>query len=298
MAAAAVYHGNHNNPPRQELRLKSISKDITVDGDSPVAIDARTDTGRSRELAQRTSLPLCQSDGECATFTYLLTWLGDDGHATPMLALRDTSGGSGDPLWVDFIAGKMGHRRQFGGGRGQPLARAMGLKGGANPHIVDATAGLGRDGFVLASLGARVTLLERSPVMAALLADGLERARQHPETRTIVDNHLQLVNTDAIAWLRQCPAQERPEVVYLDPMYPHRSKSALVKKEMRALRAMVGDDTDAPALLAAALGCAKKRVVVKRPKGAAPLAGPKPGGEIASKNTRYDLYPGRGVTEC
>ncbi len=185
----------------------------------------------------------------------------------------------------------MGHRRRFGGGRGQPLARAMGLKGGANPVIVDATAGLGRDGFVLASLGARVTLLERSPVMAALLTDGLDRARRHDETRIIADNHLQLVNTDAAQWLQQCPLQERPDVVYLDPMYPHRSKSALVKKEMRALRAMVGDDMDAPALLAAALDCAKKRVVVKRPKGAPPLAGPKPSGDIASKNTRYDLYP-------
>jgi 16S rRNA (guanine1516-N2)-methyltransferase len=74
-------------------------------------------------------------------------------------------------------------------------------------------------------------------------------------------------------------------------MYPHRSKSALVKKEMRALRALVGDDEDASQLLAAALGCARKRVVVKRPKGAAPLAGPRPGSCVASKNTRYDLYP-------
>ena len=267
--------------------MNPIPKDVTP---ATLAVDGRNEAERSHRLAEQLGLPLCHAGGNCAAFDFLLVYLAAKGSASPVLALHDTSGGSGDPLWVDFITGKMGHRRQFGGGRGQPLARAMGLKGGANPHIVDATAGLGRDGFVLASLGARVTLLERSPVMAALLTDGLERARQHPETRTIVNNHLQLVNTDATAWLRQCPPQERPEVVYLDPMYPHRSKSALVKKEMRALRAMVGDDADTPALLAAALDCAKKRVVVKRPKGAAPLAGPKPGGEITSKNTRYDLY--------
>jgi len=250
--------------------LDPISKNVTIRATGQLAIDARNDTTCSRKLALQLGLPLCRSDQDCGAFTYLLTWLTDSGDAGAPLALWDTSGGSGDPLWVDFVGGKMGHRRRFGGGRGQPLARAMGLKGGTDPVIVDATAGLGRDGFVLASLGARVTLLERSPVMAALLA--------------------QLVNTDAAQWLQQCPVQERPDVVYLDPMYPHRSKSALVKKEMRALRAMVGDDVDAPALLNAALDCAKKRVVVKRPKGAPPLAGPKPSGDIASKNTRYDLY--------
>ncbi len=257
-----------------------------------LAIDGRNETGRGHRLAERFGLPLCLAGDDCTAFDFLLVYLAVKENTPPVLALRDTSGGNGNPLWVDFIAGKMGHRRRFGGGRGQPLARAMGLKGGASPHIVDATAGLGRDGFVLASLGARVTLLERSPVMAALLDDGLERARQHPATRLIVDDHLQLVHTDAATWLRQCPPRDRPEVVYLDPMYPHRSKRALVKKEMRALRAMVGDDADAPALLAAALACAKKRVVVKRPKGAPPLDGPKPAGEVASKNTRYDIYGG------
>ncbi len=271
--------------------MHPIFENVTTRATGQLAIDTRNDSKRSRELALRLGLPLCRSDQDCGTFTYLLTWLADSRNANAPLALWDISGNSGDPLWVDFVGGKIGHRRRFGGGRSQPLARAMGLKGGANPIIVDATAGLGRDSFVLASLGARVTLLERSPVIAALLADGLDRARQHDETRIIADKHLQLVNTDATQWLQQCPPQERPDVVYLDPMYPHRSKSALVKKEMRALRAMVGDDMDAPALLAAALGCAKKRVVVKRPKGAPLLAGPKPSADIASKNTRYDLYP-------
>ncbi len=273
--------------------MKTLTRDPS--GNDTIAIDARADDVRSRELAQQLGLPLCQSDEECGAYAYLLTYLTNGKHPIPPLALRDTSGDSGAPLWVDFVGGKMGHRRQFGGGRGQPLARAMGLKGGANPRIVDATAGLGRDGFVLASLGAQVTLLERSPVMAALLADGLARARRHPETGPIAANNLSLVNTDAAAWLRKCPARERPDVIYLDPMYPHRSKSALVKKEMRALRAMVGDDADAPALLATALDCARKRVVVKRPKSAPPLHGPRPSGEVASKNTRYDLYAGEGV---
>ena len=127
------------------------------------------------------------------------------------------------------------------------------------------------------------------------MTDALERGRLDPELAPII-NRMHLVQADAIAWLAQCPANEKPDVVYLDPMYPHRSKSALVKKEMRFLRALVGDDEDAQQLLKAALDCARKRVVVKRPKGAPEIGEPsedhkKPSSAVPSKNTRYDLYP-------
>ncbi len=252
-----------------------------------LAVDARQAPAQARTLAEELGLPLCDSDARCLGYDYLL---GHPPAANGALALQDTRGEAATPLWIDFVGGRMGHRRRFGGGRGQPLARAMGFKGGETPRIVDATAGLGRDAFVLANLGAEVTLLERSPVLAALLADGLARAAAEPELAPVVQR-MRLIHTAAADWLRACPAEARPTVVYLDPMYPHRQKSALVKKEMRALRALVGDDADAPQLLAAALDCASRRVVVKRPKGAAPLAGPVPAAAVASKNTRYDLYP-------
>lgn len=157
--------------------------------------------------------------------------------------------------------------------------------------MVDATAGLGRDAFILASLGARVTMIERSPVLAALLEDGLRRLEADTALSALVQ--LRLVHANAIAWLQQQATDpaHRPQVVYLDPMYPHRSKSALVKKEMRALRALVGDDDDAAQLLQAARQCALQRVVVKRPKGAPLLDANRPSGNVQSKNTRYDIYP-------
>ena len=102
----------------------------------------------------------------------------------------------GKPLKVDFTAGKVAHRRQFGGGRGQLVAKACGLSGGITPSVVDATAGLGRDAFVLASLGAEVLMIERVPAIAALLEDGLTRARQHPETAEIAAR-MQLMPGDA-----------------------------------------------------------------------------------------------------
>ncbi|MBF3116629.1 class I SAM-dependent methyltransferase, partial [Pseudomonas aeruginosa] len=88
---------------------------------------------------------------------------------------------------------------------------------------------------------------------------------------------------------------EAPQVIYLDPMFPHRDKSALVKKEMRLFRPLVGDDLDAPALLQAALALASHRVVVKRPRKAPIIEGPKPGYSLEGKSSRYDIYPKKAL---
>ena len=197
------------------------------------------------------------------------------------------------PVYVDFVGGKAGHRRQFGGGRGQPMAKAVGLKTGINPHILDATAGFGRDSFVFASLGCHVTMVEQNPIIAALLADGLQRGQAHDDETAEICQRMTLINADSGAYLQSMAEQHdtsAPDVIYLDPMYPHRNKSAQVKKEMRLFQLLLGEPGDNRELLSAALSCAKKRVVVKRPKGAEELPGPRPSMAISSKNTRYDVY--------
>lgn len=206
------------------------------------------------------------------------------------LQLVDREEPSSGAVVVDFVGGAVGHRRRFGGGRGQPIAKAVGLKGGASPSVVDATGGLGRDAFVLASLGCQVTLLERSPVVAALLEDGLSRAARDEEIGAWVSERLRLVHADAVEWMNDLQDGAFPEVVYLDPMFPHRRKSALVKKEMRLLQHLLGGDEDADALLPAALRIARKRVVVKRPDYAPDLAGMHPSMRITSKKNRFDVY--------
>jgi 16S rRNA (guanine1516-N2)-methyltransferase len=155
---------------------------------------------------------------------------------------------------------------------------------------MDATAGLGRDAFVLACHGCKVMMLERNPVIAALLADGLERAESDPEIGAMVRERMILQRGDSLTELTRLPPELYSEVVYLDPMYPHRGKSALVKKEMRLLRALVGDDEDSGQLLTAALKVAGKRVVVKRPATAPPLPGPKPDLDFKTKSHRFDIY--------
>jgi len=195
------------------------------------------------------------------------------------------------PIYVDFTAGQVAHRRQFGGGKGQTIAKAVGLNRMPPPVILDATAGMGKDAFVFASLGARVILMERSPVSAALLSDGLERALFDDEISDII-KRMSLVFGDARLLKPDSDLilNKAPDVIYLDPMFPHRKKSALVKKEMLAFQSLIGDDNDSNELLDVSRTLAKKRVVVKRPIKAPWLNNQKPSLSMKMKKHRFDIY--------
>ncbi len=214
------------------------------------------------------------------------------------LAIAGDPARYGKPLSADFVAGQAGHRRRFGGGRGQLVAKACGLAKGVTPSVVDATAGLGRDAFVLAGLGAEVLMLERVPAIAALLEDALVRASADRDVAEIVARmRLRRVDAGDSRALLAAVEESRfaPQVIHLDPMFPHRDKSALVKKEMRLFRELAGDDDDAPRLLEAALDVATHRVAVKRPRKAPPIAGPRPAHTLEAKTSRYDLYVHRSL---
>lgn len=189
------------------------------------------------------------------------------------------------PLVIDFTTGSVAHRRQFGGGRGQALPKAIGMKGGKTPFVVDATAGLGRDSFLMASLGATVVMIERSAQMHALLADALKQAADSDVSEIIA--RMTLLHGDAKDLLPDLS----PEVILVDPMHPPRGKSALVKKEMRQIREIVGVDADAVGLMQVALSSARNRVVLKWPQKADFMKGlPKPSHQITGKSTRYDVF--------
>lgn len=190
-------------------------------------------------------------------------------------------------LIVDFVGGAVGHRFRSGEGRGQALARALGLARGVVPEIVDATAGLGRDAFLLASLGAKVTLIERSAQIYDLLVDGLARATAEGGRYAETVARMKLMHGDSCELLPQL----KPQVVLVDPMHPPRGNTALVKKEMRQIREIVGTDPDAEKLMHIALEYAQNRVVLKWPLRAEPMAGiRKPSHQILGKSTRYDVF--------
>ena len=124
--------------------------------------------------------------------------------------------------------------------------------------------------------------------MHALLADGIERASQDDVLLPLAER-IELMAGDAA---RAIPTlAEAPMVVLIDPMFPDRKSSAMVRKEMRLVRRVVGDDDDAPALLDVALCHATDRVVVRRPRGAHPLPHDRsPDLTVGGRRTRFDVY--------
>lgn len=192
------------------------------------------------------------------------------------------------PMRADFLSPALAYRRRSGGGFRQPLARAVGVTGERKPTVLDTTAGLGRDGFILASLGCDVVMLERSEVVGELLSDALERARMHGAFPEVLAR-MKLAICDASVWLAG-PKRLASDVIYIDPMFPPRRKSALGKGEMQLLKALVGEGEDVAVLLAPALALGSARVVVKRPRLAAVTEGRAPDFMLKGTSTRFDVY--------
>ncbi|MGH8461422.1 MAG: class I SAM-dependent methyltransferase [Stenotrophobium sp.] len=178
------------------------------------------------------------------------------------------------------------HRR-ISAGRKQLLARAFGLHRKREiVSVLDATAGLGRDGFTLAALGLQVTMTERHPQILALLMDAQQRALRDAAMQSIA-RRIDIVATDARRLLQQ---DQHWDAIYLDPMYPHAAKSALPQKEMQLFRELTRGDPDADALLQPARACARRRVVVKRPLRAPWLADCAPTLSLKGTQARFDIY--------
>jgi 16S rRNA (guanine1516-N2)-methyltransferase len=174
--------------------------------------------------------------------------------------------------------------------RKQPLARAIGRR---TDLVLDGTAGLGQDARLLAAMGYRVLATERSPVLHAMLLDGLRRAEADPAIASVLGGRLRIwpEPADVRTVLRTLAetGEMSPDAVFLDPMFPPRRKdTALARKSVRMIRAIVGSDEDAAEVLAAARHRVR-RVIVKRPPEAAPVAAD-PTMTIASKLARLDVY--------
>lgn len=250
-----------------------------------IAISFETEMkAQAFELSQTSSIPL-YSPSETNPPPYFLLHL-----TVSHLELQVTQDSSITPLAVDFLSGKNHHRRLYGGGKGQQLAKAIGLNKYSNPTIIDTTAGLGRDAFVLATLGCEMTLIERTAPVYLLLNDALSRARltDDPDIQIII-KRMELLHTDSLSYLSNLNQNQLPDVIYIDPMFPPREKSAKVKKEMALFHQLVGQDDDAKEIVEMALNRALKRIVVKRPRLAESLY-PKPAFQITGKSTRYDIY--------
>lgn len=182
-------------------------------------------------------------------------------------------------MFADFQYDTWKRRKEEG--RRQGLIKACKPQHGIK--IIDATAGWGRDAAILASFGAEVIMLERHPLMAALLRDALGRQSELDKQQL----KLSLFEGHACSFLANLAPEEFPDVIYIDPMHPERSKSALVKKEMQVLQQLMGADAEANQLISMAKERAK-RVVVKWPQKSEPLL--PADASIQGKTVRFDLY--------
>ncbi len=222
--------------------------------------------------------------------------IGAKGTQEPDFILKVGTGGlsltdnaSGLVLRLDFTAKPLS-RRMKEGWRREALMRAVGRKPGKTPTVLDATGGLGRDAFILAGHGCPVILCEKNPVLFAMLEEALDRAGRC-RTTAAAAARISPRQGDSIAIMAALPETERPDVVYLDPMYPERGKKALARKEMQILKHLCGrNGAEEQKLLAAALACAAERVVVKRPKTAPALSGPAPDTAVRGRAHRFDIY--------
>ena len=198
------------------------------------------------------------------------------------------------PVFVDFCKGTNAHRLQGGA---ELIAKAVRGRSKEPLRVLDATAGLGRDSFVLAGRGFTVHMLERSPIVAALLADGLGRARQCGDTQLEeIVRRMTVTSIDAASYLSALSDTQFPDVIYLDPMFPPSDKSALVKKEMRLFQQLFHTEAeDQTGLLTLARRRARLRVVVKRPRKAEPLARQASDYALEGKSVRFDVYVAKSI---
>lgn len=261
-------------------RVGSAESPVTVlciDGDS---------LDRAQGLSDRLDAPVAVCEAGCSEAAFIpepgLLYLkvSRDG----LSLMRD-----GMELRPDFA--EMLPRIKQGALQREMLVKAARVKGVEAPRAVDATAGLGEDSLLLAAAGFTVTLCEADPVIAALLEDALARASAHEVLGPIVER-MHLVAGDSRIALERAGASTgaQPDVVYLDPMFPGRTKSAAVKKKFQLIHGLERptEPLDEESLLQAALAARPRKVVIKRPAKGPYLAGVKPSHAIAGKAVRYD----------
>lgn len=188
-------------------------------------------------------------------------------------------------IFFDFIKEWKYHYKKNYSIKKEPLAKALGLKGGTETVVWDLTCGTGKDSILMMSFGAKIKAFERSPVVGALLLDAKRKGDSDSLLGPVLSEKFELSIIDS----NNIDLDEKPDVVYIDPMYPHKKKKALPRKEMLIFREIVGDDEDSVELFNSACKMAKKRVVVKRPVYAPPLI-EKPSASYTGKSTRYDMY--------
>lgn len=205
-------------------------------------------------------------------------------HILPRLHLQESGlvllDAKAKPIYLDWNDAQFKQRAKGATGT-DPLIRAS--LAGTQLHILDLTAGWGKDGLLMAQAGSKVTMLEKNPYMAALLTEAHARLEDK-----VLQSRINIVWQEAKGYLKNLNSEQYPEVIYIDPMHPVREKSAQVKKHLQVLQELVAPNDDVKELIELAQMIAKKRVVLKWPAKTKGVLTPK--GSLMGKTIRFDIY--------
>lgn len=222
-------------------------------------------------------------------FAYLNLQLNDANQLTDFQIGLNRSMDSAERCYLDFNKGQLGYRLLKQLSPRQDLFRAIGVKQGLRPRVLDCNAGLGRDSMLFAAIGCAVTSIERHPLLFLALDDALRRCLGSHSAITQHCAEIRLLFDDAETLLRDSDVGSF-DTVYLDPMFPERRKSAQVKHQAQLLQYYCGDDDDSEKLLVIARQRKFKRICVKRPLHSPFLNNEKPSLQYKGKSTRFDVY--------
>ncbi len=227
---------------------------------------------------------------------------------SPEGLIADTGQNKSGPVFVDFLNGTSAYRIQKSFKQPEILLKALGAGrkrrdrdsevgfsgDSVLPILIDATAGLGEDSFLAAHHGFKVLALEKNDMVFKVLQDGITRLKKSSDPRNIrAFTNFEIKNQDFLS-LDPAVESNRADVIYLDPMFPEKNKSSLPKKEMQALKFLVGmseeeSERDTLNLFEHAMKFTGARIVVKRPLKSS-LVSPSPQGQILGKMIRFDIY--------
>ncbi len=255
--------------------MQTEEKNIFKDPEKiKVYLEKGGERGSAEKLARTLGICLTEDAEEAAAADVLLRY-GKEG-----LSFES----EGQMLRGDF--NNLRHRLEKGRVDHELLVKAAKFKGEKDGlRAVDATAGLGEDSMLLAFAGFNVTLYERDPIIAALLKDTVRRGTRLPGLSDAA-KRMTVVEGDSIEELPKL--MDPPDLILLDPMFPEKKNSGLVKKKFQMIYLLERQSHDEDELMKAALSANPRKIVVKRPAGGPFLGGMKPGYSLSGKTIRYD----------
>ena len=221
-------------------------------------------------FARKNNVPIVQKQGEHLTVMF-------DSKGVSLTGYGLTYQGDFENMLHRVTNGRLSH---------EMLVRAAKSEG-ENLKAIDATAGMGEDGFLLAAYGYEVTLYEQNPVIAALLKDALRRAKKHPVLKDIAAR-MKLIEDDSVECLKKL--MDPVNIIYLDPMFPERQKSGLINKKLQLIQKLEPPCSEEKDLFNAAIKANPSKIIVKRPLKSVYLDGREPSYILKGKAIRYDCY--------